>query len=267
MEVQLVDQGNDPEHPAQPLPAGSIAKQKVALAAVKTVRQPYASFGGAPEESDAALVRRAAERLRHRNRCITSWDYERMVLEAFPTVHKVKCIPHASPTSWLAPGSLLIVVVPDLRNQNAVDPLRPHVDIDTLARIETYAAAHAGMQVALTARNPRYQAVQLDFKVRFRAGYAYNFHRQKLHDEIVRALSPWAFDAGTEIEFGGHLYRSVLLDFVEHRPYVDFVTDFRMGVLRDDGAAPQDAADIRADTPDAILVSAAAHAIGPVIDA
>ena len=267
VEVQLVDQGNDPAHLAQPLPAGSIAKQKVALAAVKTVRQPYASFGGAPGESDAALVRRAAERLRHRNRCITSWDYERMVLEAFPTVHKVKCIPHASPTSWLAPGSLLIVVVPDLRNQNAVDPLRPHVDIDTLARIETYAAAHAGMQVALTARNPRYQAVQLDFKVRFRAGYAYNFHRQKLHDEIVRALSPWAFDGGTEIEFGGRLYRSVLLDFVEHRPYVDFVTDFRMGVLRDDGTAPQDAADIRADTPDAILVSAAAHAIGPVIDA
>ena len=77
-----------PNHLAQTLPAGSLAKLKTPQAEIKKLEQPYAGFGGTPTESGEHLTRRAAERLRHRNRCITSWDYERMLLEAFPGVHQ-----------------------------------------------------------------------------------------------------------------------------------------------------------------------------------
>ena len=44
-------------------------------------------------------------------------------------------------------GHVLIVAIPDLRNQNAPDPLRPRVDLDTLTQMAELAKAHAGPQL------------------------------------------------------------------------------------------------------------------------
>lgn len=246
-----------------PLPPGSIGRLKTPLAAVKGVRQPHAGFGGRPPEDASRLARRAAERLRHRQRCLTPWDYERMVLEAFPQVALAKCIPHAGlqggQPSWRAPGQVLLVVVPDPRGHNGPDPLRPRMDADTLGRIGAFLREHGGMGARITVRNPRYQRVRLDFKVRLGPGQPFNAQRAELEAALIRALSPWAFDPSRPIRFGGHLYRSALLDLVEALPYVDFVSDFRMGLA--DAAPFRDTAELLADTPDAILVSAATHAI------
>jgi hypothetical protein len=263
VEVRFVDRGNDPGHLERALPAGSIARMKAGLAAVRTVLQPYASFGGRPPEREDDFRARTAERLRHKERCVTAWDYERVVLDAFPGVHRVKCVPHADGRSWTAPGSVLLVVVPDLRNANAVDPLQPRVDAETLRRIEAHVQARAGMQVRVRVRNPRYRKIRLDFRVRFRAGYEFNHYRGVLQQALVRALSPWAFEAEREIAFGGAIYRSVLLDLVEELHFVDYVTEFRMYAAAGD-AAVVDATDldaVRPATPDAILVSDATHDI------
>ena len=247
------------------LPKGTIAKLKTPLAAVKAVSQPFASFGGRPPESDTALNTRVAERLRHRNRCITAWDYERSVLQAFPQIRKAKCIPHcANRGEWLDPGHVTVVVIPDLRNRNAVDPLQPRADADTLSRIRGHLAARAPMGIGIHPRNPRYQRVRLDFKVRFRPGVEFNFHARELRRALIDHLSPWARDPGRAIDFGGTVYKSALLDFVEDIDYVDYVTDFRMYDLRGGPADADDVSEARAATPDAILVSDATHDIAPV---
>jgi hypothetical protein len=247
-------------------PPGSIDKLVAPPTGLKKVDQPYATFGGRVGESDALLRRRAAERLRHRQRCITPWDYERLLLEAFPGVHRVKCIPHASDTAWMAPGHVLIVAVPDLRNRNLPDLLQPKVDLDTLTRMAELAQAHASPQVSVHLRNPAYLPIRLDFKVRFRPGLPFDYTRQQLHAAIVRNLSPWAFETGRPLDFGGRIYRSVLLDFIEELPYVDYVTDFRCGLAGTGDLLLNDAAEIVADRPDLILVSAARHVIGEATD-
>jgi len=88
IELQFKDNGNDPNHLLTALEKDRITKLKNGLAAIKSVQQPYASFGGSTVETDNAFYTRVAERLRHKNRCIAAWDYERLILEAFPTVHK-----------------------------------------------------------------------------------------------------------------------------------------------------------------------------------
>jgi hypothetical protein len=247
------------------LAKGAIAKLKTPLGAVKGVTQPFASFGGAASEAPDAFNTRVAERLRHRNRCITAWDYERSVLEAFPEVRKAKCIPHcANRGEWVDPGHVTIVVVPDLRNLNAVDPLQPRADADTLARIRQHLAPRSPMGIAIHPRNPSYERVRVDFKVRFRPGVEFNFHARELNAALVDHLSPWVRDPGLAIAFGGTLYKSALIDFVEAVAYVDYVTDFRMVHLRGGAADGEDVSLARATTPDAILVSDPAHRIAPV---
>jgi len=115
-------------------------------------------------------------------------------------------------------------------------------------------------------RNPAYQAIRLDFKVRFRAGHPFDYTRRQLHEAIVQALSPWAFAAGRQLDFGGRIYRSVLLDFIEELPYVDFVTDFRCGLAGSGDLLLNDVAEIVAEWPDTILVSAARHVIAEATD-
>lgn len=248
-----------------PLPQGKIARLKTPLAAVKAVLQPYASFGGSAIESDDALNTRASERLRHRNRCITAWDYERAVLAAFPEVRRVKCISHsAGHGAWLSPGHVLLVVVPDLRNRHAVDPLQPRADAGTLDRIEKHVRKHAPMHIGIQARNPRYERIRLDFKVGFRADFEFSFYSRELRRKLVEHLSPWARDPGQGLSFGGVVYKSALLDFVEEDESVDYVTDFRMYHLRGGADDFVDVNEARVTTPDAILVSDASHDIAPV---
>lgn len=264
LEVVFEDHDNAASHLASALPAGTITRFVRPPASVKSVSQPYASFGGALPEDAAALARRAAERLRHRNRAITRWDYEHLVLQAFPAVERVKCIPHASASSWLAPGHTLLVVVPDLRQRNAVDPLLPRVDLDTLEQIKTYLLARAPMGLGtstLTVRNPRYRAVRVAFKVAMRAGFAYSYYRTEINRALLRALSPWAFDATQPLHFGGRVVRSALVDFVEGLPWIDYVTDFRLTLAE---SPAEDRPELAPDAPDVILVSAPEHLIEEV---
>lgn len=262
VELVFVDQGNDPGHLAAPLPPGSITRMKTPIAAVKAVKQPYASFGGAATEDDGSFRLRVSERLRHRGRAITAWDYERLVLAQFPQIHRVKCLPHARPGAWFAPGHLTLVLVPDLRNQNAPNPLRPMVDADTLTSVGDWLRAERmGYFPQVHVTNASFHRVRLDFKVRFRRGLEFNTSRARLEQDLKAALSPWAFDSTQALSFGGRVVRSVLLDFVEDLDYVEFVTDFKLLSLPDGATAGKDQHLITPDRPDALLVSDDAHTI------
>ena len=61
---------------------------------LKKVKQPNPSFGGKKQEEDTQLYQRSSERLRHKQRAITSWDYERLILQEFPEVYRLKCLNH-----------------------------------------------------------------------------------------------------------------------------------------------------------------------------
>jgi hypothetical protein len=263
IEARFQDRGNDPGHLERPLPAGSIAKLVGGVAEVKAVSQPFASAGGEPRERDGEFRTRVSERLRHKDRCVTPWDYERLVLQSFPQVHRVKCIPHARPDAWASPGDVLLVVVPDLRRRNGVDRLRPRVEADTISRIGAHVQARAGMQVRVHVTNPRYQTVRLRLAVRFAPGRDVNQSLKELQEDLVGLLSPWVADVGAEVTFGGALYRSAVLYYVERLPYVDYVRDFQLLVVGD-GPAPAPRAEVRPATPDAIFVSDSAHDITPI---
>ncbi|MBK7173996.1 MAG: baseplate J/gp47 family protein [Bacteroidales bacterium] len=270
IEAVFTNNGNDPNHLLTALEAGKIKKFRDGVASIKSVSQPYSSFGGSSIESDKAFYTRVSERLRHKNRSITSWDYERMILESFPGIHKVKCIPHAryfddsKKYCWLAPGYVLIVAVPDLRNKNAVNPLQPKVNGQTISQVTGMINKHSGMQVNIRVKNPRYQQIRVECKVKLRPGYEFNFFSEEISRKLVEFLSPWAFDGNKEISFGGKIYKSVLLNFVEELDCVDFIEDFFLYSISDAAGTSDDLQQVEPETPDTILVSAPSHFIHEV---
>jgi len=203
------------------------------------------------------------------------WDYERLVLEAFPQIYKVKCLNHTryEPNVTgvgiyreLAPGHVTVVAVPNLLNNNAIDPLRPYTSLGELDLIRTYLEKHASELVSLHVENPVFETIRTEFSVRFRQGIDEAFYIGQLQQELVQFLSPWAFEEGMDIAFGGSIHKSSLIDFVEERAYVDYVTDFKMYHTDGNGKKSGDLDQAAASLPLSILVSAEAsgHAITPI---
>ncbi|MFN6570939.1 hypothetical protein [Dendronalium sp. ChiSLP03b] len=233
--VTFTDEGNDPNYLATPLPAGSIAKQVNPDPEVKIVEQPYDSFGGQIKEQPAHFYTRISEHLRHKGRAVTIFDYERLVLEKFPEIYKVRCINHGQVNEQsgkleeLTPGAITLAAIPDLSRQIAKD-LEPKVNINLLQQIEKYLAGISSPWVAIQVVNPAYEHIQVEFQVKFKSPYNANFgyYRRQLEQAITYFLAPWTTDTRAEIQFGGKLYRSAIVNFIEKQDYIDYVVDFKM---------------------------------------
>jgi hypothetical protein len=363
------DNNNDQSHFDEALAAGSISKLSVAVAEVGKVVQPFASYDGKHREIGKEFYTRVSERLRHKARAITAWDYEHLVLDRFPSIYKVKCITHTDPNCLcrqpeiraaaapvpvkidcgignidlkylennvqfvseqsakdllniidklktgkdckitvtgfaakddtrsmainnnrleavvktlldngidqtrftktllqtgekdlvsiaevpvfitpppapianaatvccgpqIAPGHVLMIPISNLKNRNAVNPLQPKTSRRVLLDIQAYLQKRVSPFVHIYAKNPVYEQILTFFRVKFREGYDKGFYMKKLNDEIVHYLTPWAFDDTTDVVFGQKIYASSIINFIEERVYVDFITDFLMIVCR-----------------------------------
>ena len=255
------------------LPALTISKLKDPDADIKKLSQPYPSFGGRPKEKESHFYIRVSERLRHKARAVTVWDYEHLVLEAFPEIYKVKCLNHTQIEPGIynevKPGHVSIITIPSLQHRNDADPLKPFTQQSTLTNIEKYLDKRVSCFVQIHASQPQFEEVRMEFSLMLFTQYKdFTFYANKLKEEITQFLSPWAFSNSAGLEFGGKIFKSVLINFIEERHYVDFITDVKLFVKVDELTKESaDMEEITASTARSILVSAQAskHNIIPVV--
>ncbi len=254
--AEFLDNNNELSHLENGLGAKTISKLIERVATVKSVSQPFNSFDGKPQESDEAYYRRISERLRHKNRAITLWDYEHIILQQFPEIHKVKCLSHSYENSFLSPGNVLIVVIPDIVNKNVFDIYQPRVSKTTLNSIQNWVNKLNTLHVNAKIINPDYEEVTVELKVKFHKGFDENYYTKILNKDITKLLSPWAFEDSASIEFGITLYRSTVINYIEALEYVDYIEDVKL--IKGDEIS---ITNVAPSSPTAILVSAKEHTI------
>ena len=264
------DDANAPEHLAVPLAPDSIQAPLLPTPGVAALRQPYTSFGGKTPEQPADFNVRVSERLRHKRRALTIWDYERLVLEKFPQIYKVKCLP-ADPVAYPRdPGRIVLVVIPDIRNRLPFNPFEPKVPADQIRDIEAFLRDKTPPFASVEVRNAHYVPVKVRCGVRFMPGRDEGNCRQRLMDELNRFLSPWAYDEGADIVIGGSLYANSIINFIDQRDYVDYIAGFKLFTSEDEVFVPEPAeGGYRASTnrPDGVLVAARQHRFDVIPDA
>lgn len=265
--LRFDDRDNAPSHYDAPLPIKSVTRLVKPDARIAGVEQPYTSAGGRPPERPEQFYTRVSERLRHRQRALTPWDHERLVLHAFPQIYKVKCLRADGVTA----GRVDLVVIPDIREQLPSDAFAPRAPASLLHDIQVYLAAHAPAAAQLRVRNAHYVAVKVYLAVSFAAGQDERHARARLAEDLRRFLSPWAYDEGAELTIGGKIYASSIIDFVDRRDYVDYVADLQLA-RSDDGhtfrrvtPTPEDY-HVATDRPDQVLVTAREHEITAVTE-
>lgn len=210
------------------LPPGSIKSFSRKIGEIKQIEQPYSSFGGRPAEKEMNYFTRVSEKLRHKMRSITSWDMERLILEQFPEIYKVKCIQHTDANGLCTPGSIHIIVIPLIKRFDQSKILKPLMPNSTLTEIREYierlSSPHASIQVT----NPHYEEIKIVALVSFNIQVDAGFYLKQLQSDLQYFLSPWAFQEDVEIQLGGKLYRSSIIEYIESRHYVNFIASIKL---------------------------------------
>jgi hypothetical protein len=262
------------KHLEHPLQAFSINRSVNNIEGIQTVVQPMDSFEGQANENQDRYYIRVAEKLRHKQRAVMAWDYERLVLDKFPEIYKAACLPNMNSQKLDAPGSVLVVVTPySNKISNSKEPI---ASSETLYQIKNYVQSFISPFVKLEVRNPSYERIRIICSVKFIDGYNYGYFLQKLNEELNRYLSNNILYDQPNVALGGKINTSDILSFMRTLPYVDFITKFSMVqaardfsgkyVLLDTARETDHKAFLQASKPWSVLVPAIEHQITVLSD-
>ncbi len=147
---------------------------------------------GRESETDDEQLCRISEYVTHRGRALLPRDYEWMVLQLFPQVRKVKCLPGYDPAGKQT-GVVSLVVVPDTAAGECPEGL-PHASSDLLYAIRNHLLRCMPPSVVrIEVLNPVYEEIMVRGQIRFHPQYAIGPCRQRLRELCDRWIAPWLF--------------------------------------------------------------------------
>ncbi|MBC7778015.1 MAG: hypothetical protein H7246_21465 [Phycisphaerae bacterium] len=266
-----LDKGLEPIHLAAGQPASTISKLEISRSSVKKIEQPAPTFWGREAETAGLFFyQRISERLRHRDRAITAWDYEHLLLAKFADVATAKCINHTQykivPATELAPGFVTIAVIPDLRKRAGTSLDNPRFPKGDLDEIRDYLNLHAnlflnepiGDHKFLQVVNPQYEHLKVDISVQFKPRLDKAFYKMKLSEDLRNFIAPWLGNPDAAPEFGRILRESAIERFVEDLHYIDFIQS--IAIYKDGSLNPLPKI-IRPDAAHGILTTVPQHTV------
>lgn len=243
LEVEWKDSG-DSRHFAGLNNQTRIATLAKSVPEVQGVRQVTRFYGGRENESMQDFLVRVSERLRHKGRGITAWDIERLLMQEFDFLRRVKCFTRLEYPK-LTSGTVRIVVMPEVREGET----EPVVSYHQIKKMEDFLSARMSPFLRPEIINPVYDKLKvtcsLTLKKEFEADKGK--YLQQLQTEILFFLCPWLQkdSADALIQFGGVISRNDVLSFIRERNYVAKVTRFslvRISGNAEDGYSLQDTA-------------------------
>ncbi len=214
-------------HLEKPLEAFKIDMSEDSIVGIQSLIQPLKSFGGVPMETQKNFYVRISERLKHKQRAITAWDYEHLVLEKFPQIYKATCLPNMTSQNLNAPGSVLMIVVPHVSGENGIT-LEPQAPSELLYEIKEYLQKYTSPFVRLEVRNPSYEKVKILCDIKLAKGYNYGYYVQQLNEDINRYLGETMLANRNTVELGGTMNVADIVSYMRTLPYLEFITAFSM---------------------------------------
>lgn len=209
------------------IPPQSIDSSGQSIVGVKSVFQPKGSIGGKPKEADIFWQQRTSERLRHRKRPVTPWDFERVTLEQFSVVDQAKCFPavridNGQPVS--APGHLLVVVIPPYEKMPAdlthPPKLASAIELDS---VRQYLSSLCASGVNINVCNPNYEYLQVRCSVMFNDTHTHQNPHHVLNQDLIEYLSSWG-KHGPMKQFEWEFYKDEIEAFIRERVYIEYTT-------------------------------------------
>jgi hypothetical protein len=216
------------------LPAASITSVSPPEPRIAAVAQPLPSFGGRDAQTPPQFRVALSERLRHKHRASSAWDFERLVLERFPAIYHARCLANTQFSDEGSPGftagatgCLALVLLPrvgpaDAAAMNAPGSTAypPRVSAQLLADVEAYVRRLSSPLLDVRACNPEYYEIQTSGTIRLRPGTLAADAARRFADDFRRFVSPWIYAPDTVVSPPLAPSEAEVRVFVSGRSYV-----------------------------------------------
>ncbi len=206
------------------LPANSITKLMDNYSEIKKIEQPYDGEIGYPDESMLKFKCRVSEKLRHKGKAWTCWDYERLVLENFPTIATVKCLANMDEEGNVKAGHVLLLVIPDFQKVHQQNFLRPEVGENIRLDIRKYIEETvASPFVSVHVCSPKYIGLNVSTCIALKRNLDdWSYYQSIINEALEKFIAPWS-DNSSNAVFSKVKSESDILSFLEGLDCVDFV--------------------------------------------
>lgn len=213
----------------QPILPGTIQRFVHPRSEIAGVFQPAPSFSGITQENSQTFYARVSERLRHKHRAVTPWDYEHLIMEEFPFIDRVKCITPMDEGVKLNGGEFIVVIVPAIERMR--DFYLPKINFNTLNDIQKYVTSISSPFVNIRVVNPVYEQVKVNCKVKFIDNNKKGEYIQQLHEDLRKLICPWFYSSSARMNFGGYIKHEEILTFLESLEYITFITKLSVVII------------------------------------
>lgn len=168
---------------------------EVRVPGVASVRQIGAFWGRIEEESPFEKRVRVSEYVAHRGKAVTQRDFERLVLQHFPAVRQVTCLPgfSTSEASGLRreAGSVTLVVFP--QSTGLAGQTYPFCPPDLLLDIRRFLLPRVSAYVKqVEVVNPVYEEIIVRAHITYAAGVDEVLAQDRILHQINQLIAPWS---------------------------------------------------------------------------
>jgi len=150
------------------------------------MRQITSVHGAKTAESREEMKTRLSERMSHRNRTLLPRDYEQMILQEFPEIAKVKCIPGMDAKEQGRKGVVTLVLIDGTSNESL-----PLCEDRLLCKIEDFLRQYASPFVIVDTINPVYEEVTVFCGLSLCKGYSAGMSIADIRQRIEDCIAPW----------------------------------------------------------------------------
>jgi len=220
----------DPGHPVS-LPAESAQSLEVDVPGVLSLHQPLPTTNGRPEEGKEDFNRRVSEILRHKNRAITGWDIEKMLLRNFDWLSAVSAFGHMGNEGHVPSGRIVVAALPKIQDTAVFH--QPLLNPGQILQLEEYLRDVSSPFAEIQVRNPVYEYIWFKCKIMLSTSEV-GVTIKRLHQEMLGFVCPWFYGDPQQAMDRRPLKKSEILNFIQTRPYVSFVTGFSVVQMKID---------------------------------
>jgi hypothetical protein len=214
-------------------PRGAIEQLRTTVPYVDRVSNLEAAVGGQDQEDRRAMGERGSRWLRHRERAVTTEDYEDLAKLASPLVARAKC--YASEDRARDPlgrrvhrGMVSLVVVP--RGSDA----RPQPDLELLRVVRDFLRERSAPEASLVVLAPEYVRVCVEADVVAESMYTEASTKRRCEEALSRFLHPvTGGEYGRGWEVGSSPHESDLYALLEVVQGLNYVRSLRLRVEED----------------------------------
>lgn len=148
-------------------------------------------YGGRQKETPREMLIRFSEYASHRGKAVTPRDIERITLQEFPDMGKVKCFPNYNCKSD-EKGVVTLVVIPEITPDNKTEPFKPMANSRQILKIEHLLKKRTSAYLTkIDVINPLYEEITVRCKVKFNQKISTAACRAKLQTICNRMIAPW----------------------------------------------------------------------------